>query len=160
MLIGVCQPNSARRVARATTVVCGWAAATAMLAGCGLIPGSGSDSTTSQSPASTASSAAAPAEPTVLADGDLDLEALTDFECSEVSDGRWAAEGRVTNTSGRSARFVVMALVSGQEAATATGLREKVRTLAPGDSAGFSLQPLPAAGSENLTCQVQVVRRS
>lgn len=131
-----------------------------MLAGCGLVPGSGSDSADSRSTDAADRSAQAPAEPTVLADGDLDLEALSNFECAEASDGRWAAEGRVTNTSGRSARFLVTVLVSGQEAATATGLREKVPTLAPGDSAGFDLQRLPVAGSENLTCQVQVVRRS
>ncbi len=141
----------------------GAAAAAVLLTGCGLVPGSdgAADDGSSDSPSADAKEDSSDG-PTPLggARGTLDLEALSGFECAQVDEGRWAAEGRVTNVSGRPASFVVTVLVAGGEGATATGLRTKVPALPPGDSARFDLQPLPVAGSEDLTCQVQVVRRS
>ena len=142
---------------RTAATVGGLTASFAVLAGCGLLSG-----TDSGDAASTGAEAARPTESAPLAGvrGSLELGALSNFQCDVDADGQWGAQGRLTNSSDKSASYVVTVVVAGSDSARAAGLQQRVPDLPAGDSVKLDLQQLPAGSGDDLTCQVQVVRRS
>lgn len=144
---------------RARRVGMGAVAMLALLTGCGLGGLTGSDEGAAPLRAEPSAVTPGPAEAAGVR-GRLDFDALSDFRCGADPDGRWVAEGRITNTSGRPASYLVTVVVADDTDVVADGLRQRVAELSAGDSVALDLPRLPAAGVIDPTCQVQVVRRS
>jgi len=92
--------------------------------------------------------------------GTIDPDALSGFACGADRSGTWSATGTLTNRGRTRDGFVVTVLVAGDDTATAQGKRERISGLGAGEFVELRLARLPApAPSDDLTCQVQVLRR-
>ncbi len=122
-------------------------------AGCA---GGGEPTTAVDDPTATETTWSDPSAPA----GTPDPDALSGFACGSDRTGTWSATGTLTNRDRTRVGYVVTVLVAGDDAATAHARRERISGLGAGESVQLRLARLPApAPSDDLTCQVQVVRR-
>jgi hypothetical protein len=102
---------------------------------------------------SASSSPRTPSDSTVDAAADL-----SDFVCEAGKDGAWDASGVVTNSSGRAADYRVTVVVAEGPGVSIPGKQRVLTQLAPGASEPFEVENLPAAGTSDSACQVEVLR--
>lgn len=83
---------------------------------------------------------------------------LSEFVCEPDADGEWSASGVVTNSSGQQADYRVTVVVADGPGASVPGKRRTLTELDPESPEPFDIKRLPADGSTDATCQVEVLR--
>ncbi len=129
------------------------------LTGCGADVSAGSAGAGGAEPVVTSPTASEGEQADSGGRGIPDAGALSDLDCGQRPSGAWSASATLTNTTGEPADFVVTVAIAGPEQDTAQAGRQRIRGLAAGDSVDLVLRRLPAPGGDQLTCQVQVIRR-
>jgi hypothetical protein len=83
---------------------------------------------------------------------------LSEFVCQPDADGRWNASGVITNSSGQAADYRVTVVVADGLGASLEGKRRTLTGLDPDTPEQFDIKRLPADGTSDSACQVQVLR--
>ena len=83
---------------------------------------------------------------------------LSEFSCEADADGEWGASGVITNSTGEEADYRVTVVVADGPGDSVPGKRRTLTDLDPGTPEPFDIKRLPADGTSDATCQVEVLR--
>jgi len=132
----------------------GIAVAVWLAAGCA----GGSDSASKPDPSASTSSPSETVSPAPTPDGVDASGDLSEFACEVDDTGRWDASGVLVSSARTVGDYEVTVVVTGPGESSASGRQRVLLGVAPGEPTAFEIPDVPAVGSGDLTCQVQVVR--
>jgi len=133
--------------------VCVVAVALWLAAGC-----AGGSSTSDQPSEQTPSSPSATVSPAPTPDGQDASGDLSEFSCVPDGTGGWDASGVLTSSARTVGDYSITVVVTGPGEGSAPGRQRVLLGVRPGTPTSFRIPDVPAVGSGDLTCQVQVVR--